>query len=84
MCLRGGCAAGHSTTSSSDAGVITTLVTEQHVPELLQLAQELKVHMTETPEPPTEPLQMPDNGEAPSAPDVDKAKQGLEDIFNLY
>ena len=70
--------------NGSCAGVITTLVTEEHVPELLGIAQELKVDMHQAPEPVVEPLQVPDNGDSDLAPDVDKAKQGLEDIFNLY
>lgn len=66
------------------AGVITTLVTQQHVPLLLELAQELKVQLAEASEPATDPLQMPGDEGSTLAPDVDKAKQGLEDIFNLY
>lgn len=73
-----------SWSNGSCAGVITTLVTEEHVPELLGIAQELKVDMNQAPEPMVEPLQVPDNGDSDLAPDVDKAKQGLEDIFNLY
>lgn len=65
-------------------GVITTLVTGEHVPDLLSIAQQLKVHLEEASEPPVVPLQVSDDEGSDSAPTVDKAKQGLEDIFNLY
>ena len=60
------------------------MVTDEHVPELLGIAQELKVDLKQASEPMVEPLQIADNGDSKLAPDVDKAKQGLEDIFNLY
>ena len=64
--------------------MITTLVTEEHVSELVSIAQQLKVHLEEVSEPPVEPLQVSDDEGSDSGPTVDKAKQGLEDIFNLY
>ena len=67
-----------------NAGVITTLVTREHVPDLQDLAQELKLELVKVTEPVVEPLQSPEGDSHNAAADVDKAKQGLEDIFNLY
>lgn len=64
--------------------MITTLVTREHVPELQVLAQELRFDLVEVTEPVVEPLQSPHGEDQDAAADVDKAKQGLEDIFNLY
>ena len=68
------------------AGVITTLVTPEHESTLLKMAEELKITMHKAPEPAVEPLALSDlDAETvPEAADVEKTKQGLEDIFNLY
>ena len=68
------------------AGVITTLVTPEHESTLLKMAEELKITMHKAPEPAVEPLALSDlDAETvPVAADVEKTKQGLEDIFNLY
>ena len=64
-------------------GVITTLVTPEHESTLLQMAEELKIKVEKAAEPAVEPLAAYDVA-ADSTEDVERTKQGLEDIFNLY
>ncbi|KAI3429427.1 hypothetical protein D9Q98_005521 [Chlorella vulgaris] len=65
---------------SSVQGVVTTLVTEDEVPRLQAMATELGIQVTLQAPPPTE---MPADGEAAEA-DVEAARRGLEDLFNLF
>lgn len=65
-------------------GVITTLVTPEHESALLTMADELKISLHKANEPAVDPLIASDNGDLPDAADVERTKQGLEDIFNLY
>lgn len=68
------------------AGVVTTLVTEEELPALLTMAAELGVAVEQqAPLPP----ELPAVGEAAEpgaepAVDVEAARRGLEDLFNLY
>ncbi len=66
------------------AGVITTLVTPEYESALLSMAGQLKIKLVKAPEPAVDPLIAPENADMPEAADVEKTKQGLEDIFNLY
>ena len=64
-------------------GVITTLVTPEHESTLLMMAEELKIKLEKADEPAVEPFTASDDA-ADSPEDVERTKQGLEDIFNLY
>lgn len=70
------------------AGVVTTLVTEEELPALLTMAAELGVNMAQqAPLPSDLPvLNAAEGGEqgGDAAANVDAARQGLEDLFNLY
>jgi hypothetical protein len=57
--------------------VVTTLVTEAELPQLQAMAAELGVVLSLLPPPPPE---LP----ADSETDVEAARRGLEDLFNLY
>ena len=48
------------------------------------MADELKISLHKANEPAVDPLIASDNGDLPDAADVERTKQGLEDIFNLY
>lgn len=61
------------------AGVVTTLVTPEQLPALQSMAAELGITIAELPPPPPE---LPSEAEAES--DLERARQGLEDLFNLY
>ena len=64
----------------SAAGVVTTVVTREELPRLQAMASELGVAVSEqAPLPPELPAEV-EGGEA----DVDAARRGLEDLFNLY
>ncbi|DBA95016.1 hypothetical protein WJX77_005449 [Trebouxia sp. C0004] len=65
-------------------GVITTLVTPEHEAALLSMAEQLKVKLEKAPEPVVDPIVAPESGDLQEGVDVDRTKQGLEDIFNLY
>lgn len=65
-------------------GVITTLVTPEHESALLKMAEDLKIKLDKADEPAVEPLTASDAAAADSHEDVERTKQGLEDIFNLY
>ena len=65
------------------AGVITTLVTPEHEASLLKMAEELKIKLDKAAEPAVESFLVLDSDNE-SAGDVERTKQGLEDIFNLY
>lgn len=62
---------------STLAGVVTTLVTPEQLPALQSMAAELGITITELPPPPPE---LPSEADA----DVEAARRGLEDLFNLY
>lgn len=64
-------------------GVITTLVTPEHESALLKTAEELKIKLDKADEPAVQPFTAPDDA-ADTQEDVERTKQGLEDIFNLY
>lgn len=64
-------------------GVVTTLVTPEHEPTLLKMAEELKIKLDKAEEPPVDSFPASDAA-ADSPEDVERTKQGLEDIFNLY
>lgn len=64
-------------------GVITTLVTPEHESTLLKMAEELKIKLDKADEPAVEPFTASDAA-ADAPEDVERTKQGLEDIFNLY
>ena len=66
------------------AGVITTLVTPEHESALLIMAEQLKIKLEKASEPAVDPLVALESGELQEGADVDRTKQGLEDIFNLY
>lgn len=66
-----------------DVGVITTLVTPEHESTLLKMAEQLKVKLDKASEPAVEPFTASDDA-AESPEEVERTKQGLEDIFNLY
>ncbi len=66
------------------AGVITTLVTPEHESALLTMAEQLKIKLEKASEPAVDPLVAPESGELQEGADVDRTKQGLEDIYNLY
>lgn len=59
------------------AGVITTLVTPDQLPALQSMAAELGISIVEVPPLPAE---LP----AEADTDVEAARRGLEDLFNLY
>jgi hypothetical protein len=59
------------------AGIVTTLVTPEELPQLLRIAEELNIEIREVQPPPPD---VPDLAE----PDIDKQRKGLEDLFNLY
>lgn len=64
----------------SAAGVVTTVVTREELPRLQAMASELGVAVSEqAPLLPELPAEV-EGGEA----DVDAARRGLEDLFNLY
>ncbi|DBA85379.1 TPA: hypothetical protein ACH3X2_006058 [Trebouxia sp. C0005] len=65
-------------------GVITTLVTPEHESALLTMAEQLKIKLEKASEPAIDPLVAPENGDPQEGADVDRTKQGLEDIFNMY
>lgn len=65
-------------------GVITTLVTPEHESALLIMAEQLKIKLEKASEPAVDPLVALESGELQEGADVDRTKQGLEDIFNLY
>ena len=71
-------------TSHVLVGVITTLVTPEHESTLLNMAEELKITLHKTDEPVVEPFSLPSDGVAETPEEVERTKQGLEDIFNLY
>lgn len=56
------------------SGVVTTLVTPEQLPALQAMAEALDLALQEAPEPAPEPV---------DAGDLEAAKQGLEDLFNL-
>ncbi len=62
------------------AGIVTTLVTRDELPQLERMAAELGVTVEEQASLPPE---LPAEGES-SDTDVDAARRGLEDLFNLY
>ena len=64
-------------------GVVTTLVTEAQLPALQAMAAELGIDVTPAPPPPPE-LPLGAEGEGEGSVDVETARQGLEDLFNLY
>ena len=57
--------------------MVTTLVTPDQLPALQSMAAELGISIAELPPPPPE---LP----AEAATDVEAARRGLEDLFNLY
>lgn len=59
-------------------------MTPEHESALLTMADELKISLHKANEPAVDPLIASDNGDLPDAVDVERTKQGLEDIFNLY
>lgn len=63
----------------SPAGVVTTLVTPQELPALQSMAAELGIAIVEEPALPPELPQQPEAADA----DVEAARRGLEDLFNL-
>lgn len=63
--------------AARSAGVVTTLVTPDQLPALQSMAAELGISIAELPPPPPE---LP----AEAATDVEAARRGLEDLFNLY
>lgn len=69
--------------SAWSVGVVTTLVTPEHEPTLLKMAEELKIKLDKAEEPPVDSFPASDAA-ADSPEDVERTKQGLEDIFNLY
>lgn len=61
------------------AGIVTTLVTQEQLGQLLAIAKELNLNMTEQAEPPTDALtdlKLEDGN-------IDTAKKNLDDLFNL-
>lgn len=62
------------------AGVVTTLVTPGQLPALQSMAAELGITIAELPPPPPELLSEGSGAES----DLDTARRGLEDLFNLY
>ncbi len=59
------------------AGIVTTLVTQEQVPELLAIAEELTLNLTELPQPPADALTDFEEG------NIDTAKKTLDDLYNL-
>lgn len=59
------------------AGIVTTLVSHELRDRLLSMAQELRVDLSELPEPPVEALVDTE------AADVEATKKNLDDLFNL-
>ena len=62
------------------AGVVTTLVTEHELPQLEAMASELGIRLGRIVPPPPELLPDAEGAEA----DLEAARRGLEDLFNLY
>ncbi|KAK9909664.1 hypothetical protein WJX75_005823 [Coccomyxa subellipsoidea] len=58
-------------------GIVTTLVTQEQLPELLSIAKELKLNMAELPQPPADTLEDLEEG------NIDTAKKNLDDLYNL-
>lgn len=48
------------------------------------MAEQLKIKLEKASEPVVDPLVALESGELQEGADVDRTKQGLEDIFNLY
>lgn len=66
------------------AGVVTTLVTDEQLPALQSMAAELGINIAmQTPLPPELPAAAAAEQEALGM-DVETARRGLEDLFNLY
>lgn len=59
------------------AGIVTTLVTQEQLPELLSIAKELNLNMAELPQPPADTLEDLEAG------NIDTAKKNLDDLYNL-
>ena len=59
---------------------MTTLVTPEELTALQTMAAELGITVADTPPPPPE---LPADAEAAGA-DVEAARRGLEDLFNLF
>ena len=68
-------------TTSPPAGVVTTLVTADELPALQSMAAELGIQISQLPAPAPE---LPTAGEEGEVADVEAARQGLEDLFNLF
>lgn len=63
------------------AGVVTTLVTAEQLPQLQAMAEELGIEVTQVAAPAPELPGAVVEGEELN---VDAAKRGLEDLFNLF
>jgi len=58
------------------AGLVTTMVTLEQLERLQEIAAELELNITEQPEPPLD-IQVDTEG------DIETAKKGLDDLYNL-
>ena len=58
------------------AGLVTTMVTSEQFDRLQEIAAELELNITEQPEPPLD-IQIDTEG------DIETAKKGLDDLYNL-
>lgn len=70
---------------STSGGVVTTIVTPGQLASLQEMAAELGVELTEAEDAAAPPAETPgaDGTEGGSVADVEKARKGLEDLFNL-
>ena len=59
------------------AGIVTTLVTQEQLAEVLAIAKELNLNMTELAQPPADNLTDLEEG------NIDTAKKTLDDLYNL-
>ena len=58
------------------AGLVTTMATSEQLGRLQEIAAELELNITEQPEPPLD-IQIDTEG------DIETAKKGLDDLYNL-
>ncbi|CAL8467542.1 g7080 [Coccomyxa elongata] len=58
-------------------GIVTTLVTKEQVPRLVDIAKELNLKFTEQPQPPADTLTDVEEG------NIETAKRNLDDLYNL-
>ena len=70
-------AAGHAHQVCWHAGIVTTLVTKEQIPQLLDIGKELDLKLTEQPQPPADTLTDVEEG------NIETAKKNLDDLYNL-